>query len=103
MLNWRWKIQPVDLSIDLPSLSAERGYDGIFVTFWWRSIFLGYQEILASQLPIPASQLANLAVQTITPIVGDRLLEQGFKAFPPRIHLDRFHPNLRPTLPRCKH
>jgi GT2 family glycosyltransferase len=85
MLNWRWKIQPVDLSIDLPSLSAERGYDGIFVTFWWRSIFLGYQEILASQLPIPASQLANLAVQTITPIVGDRLLEQGFKAFPPRI------------------
>jgi GT2 family glycosyltransferase len=92
MLNWRWKIQPVDLSTDLLSLSAEPGYDGIFATFWWRSMFLGYQEILASQLPMPASQLANLAVQTITPIVGDRLLERGFKASPPRI-------SFRPVLP----
>lgn len=92
MLNWRWKIQPIDLSATLPYLATEPGYDGIFVTFWWRSLFLGYQEILASQLPVPTSQLANLAVQTITPIVGDYLLEHGFKASLPGI-------SLRPVLP----
>jgi GT2 family glycosyltransferase len=91
-LNWRWKIQPVDLSITLPQLAVDSSYDGIFVTFWWRSLFLGYQEILASQLPMPTSQLANLAVQTITPVVGDYLLEQGFKASLPSISLESSSP-----------
>ncbi|NUN66288.1 glycosyltransferase [Pseudanabaena biceps] len=80
MTNWRWKIQAVDLNQTLPDLIADPQYDGVFATFWWKSIPLGYQEIAVDRLPMPASQLANLAVQTITPIIGDRLLHHGFKA-----------------------
>ena len=96
MTNWRWKIQSVDLNQTLPALASDPEYDGIFVTFWWRSIPLGYQEIAADRLPMPASQLANLAVQTITPIVGDRLLHHGFKAALPGVSVVPVEPDLPP-------
>jgi GT2 family glycosyltransferase len=51
----------------------------IYAVFWWHGIPLGHQEILAAQLPMPATQLANMVLQTIVPAVGDRLLAQGFK------------------------
>lgn len=86
MLNhWRWKIQHVELSGKLPDLSSQPECDGIFVVFWWHHIPLGYQEILAQQLPVPASQLVTIAVQTIAPTVGDHLFAHGFKASLPGI------------------
>ncbi|HEY9624701.1 MAG TPA: glycosyltransferase [Crinalium sp.] len=75
-----WKIIHVDLSQPLPNLPHESGVQGFYVVFWWHDLPLGRREILAAQLPIPATQLRTLALQTITPAVGDRLFNHGFKA-----------------------
>ncbi|KAB8319054.1 glycosyltransferase [Tolypothrix campylonemoides VB511288] len=74
-----WKVLHIELSEGIPTLTAEPKYQGIYVVFWWYGIPLGHQEISAAQLPMPATQLANLVVQTITPAVGDRLFFHGFK------------------------
>jgi len=75
-----WKILHLDLSEGIPTLPCEPQYQGIFVVFWWHGIPLGHQEISAAQLPMSATQLANLILPTITPKVGSHLLEYGFKA-----------------------
>lgn len=75
-----WKVLHLELSEGIPALPLAPDYEGLFVVFWWHSIPLGHQEISAAQLPMPATQLANLVLQTTTPAVGDRLLGQGFKA-----------------------
>jgi GT2 family glycosyltransferase len=75
-----WKILHLDLSAGFADLSLESGYQGLYVVFWWRNIPLGEQEIPVALFPMSASQLANLAVQTITPAIGSHLLSHGFKA-----------------------
>ena len=74
-----WKVLHLELNEGIPALPLAPEYEGLFVVFWWHSIPLGHQEISAAQLPMPATQVANLVLQTITPIVGCYLLEQGFK------------------------
>lgn len=74
-----WKVMHLELSEGIPALPLASDYEGLYVVFWWHSIPLGHQEISAAQLPMPATQLANLVLQTIAPVVGDRLLEHGFK------------------------
>lgn len=69
----------LELSEGIPALPLAPDYEGLYVVFWWHSIPLGHQEISAAQLPMPATQLANLVLETIAPVVGDRLLEHGFK------------------------
>lgn len=75
-----WKIVNLELSEGINVLPFFPNCQGLYVVFWWQGIPLGHQEILAVQLPMPAEQLANLAIQTITPAVGNYLLEDGFKA-----------------------
>ncbi|HCF29184.1 MAG TPA: glycosyl transferase family 2 [Cyanobacteria bacterium UBA11049] len=75
-----WKVVHLELSEGIPALPFEPNYEGLYVVFWWHSIPLGHQEILAAQLPMPATQLTNLVLEAITPVVGDRLFEQGFKS-----------------------
>jgi GT2 family glycosyltransferase len=75
-----WKVLHIDLSEGIPALPYQPNYQGLYAVFWWYGIPLGHQEIATTQLPLPATQLANIALQTITPAVGDRLLERGFKA-----------------------
>ncbi len=75
-----WKVLHLELSEGIPALHSEPEYQGIYAVFWWHGIPLGHQEISAAQLPMPATQLANVVLQTITPAVGDRLLSRGFKA-----------------------
>ncbi|MGJ3245101.1 MAG: glycosyltransferase family 2 protein [Elainellaceae cyanobacterium] len=76
-----WHIQHLELSDPIPpELALETGYQGVCVVFWWHQIPLGHCEFLATQLPIPATHLINIAVQTITPAAGDRLFEHGFNA-----------------------
>ncbi len=77
-----WKVMHLELSEGIPALPLAPDYEGLYVVFWWHSIPLGHQEISAAQLPMPATQLTNLVLQTIAPVVGDRLLEHGFKAPP---------------------
>ncbi len=74
------KVLHIELSEGLPELPSLPDYDRIYVLFWWHGIPLGHQEILPAQLPMPATQLANLAVQAITPAVGGQLLPHSFKA-----------------------
>lgn len=76
----RWKILHLELSQAIPELRAEPAYQGILVVLWWHRIPLGNLEISAQQLPMPATQLAHLALQQITPAVGSHLLDQGFQA-----------------------
>ena len=75
-----WKILHLELSEGIPTLSFVPNCQGIYMVFWWYGIPLGHREILAAQLPMPSTQLANLILQTITTAVGDHLLEHGFKA-----------------------
>lgn len=82
-----WKIVHLELSKPIPEL-LKLDCEGIYVVFWWQGIPLGHQEIAVDQLPIPAAQLANQAVQAITPAVGDRLMLQGFNA-PLSEHFER--------------
>lgn len=74
-----WKVLHIELSEGIPALTAEAKYQGIYAVFWWYGLPLGDQEISAAQLPMAATQLANLVVQTITPGVGCYLLNNGFK------------------------
>ncbi|MBD2343062.1 glycosyltransferase family 2 protein [Anabaena subtropica] len=75
-----WKVLHIELSQDIPELHPEPNYQGIYAVFWWCGIPLGDRQIFTSELPIPATALLNIALQTITPAIGDRLLENGFKA-----------------------
>ncbi|NMG06644.1 glycosyltransferase [Brasilonema sp. UFV-L1] len=75
-----WKVLHIELSEDIPVLRVEPKYQGIYAVFWWCGIPLAHEEISAVNLPMSATQLVNLAVQKITPAVGDRLLNHGFKA-----------------------
>jgi glycosyltransferase involved in cell wall biosynthesis len=74
------KVMHIELSLGIPDLAFEPNYHSIYAVFWWYGIPLGHREIWTTQLPIPASQLANLAMQAIAPAVGDRLFSHGFKA-----------------------
>jgi glycosyltransferase involved in cell wall biosynthesis len=74
-----WKVLHLELSEGIPNLPSEPDYEGLYMVFWWHRIPLGHREILATQLPMPATQLVNLILQVITPTVGCHLLEQGFK------------------------
>ncbi|MBW4681909.1 MAG: glycosyltransferase [Microcoleus vaginatus WJT46-NPBG5] len=80
-----WKVLHLELSDGIPLLPATPNYQGLYVVFWWRGIPLAHQEILADQLPMPATQLRNIILQKIAPALGDRLLEQGFKAALPDV------------------
>lgn len=74
------KILHIELSEGVPEVPLHPGYGQIYLVFWWHNLPLGHQEISATQLPLSATQLANLAVPAITPAVGDHLLAAGFKA-----------------------
>ncbi|MBD2089461.1 glycosyltransferase [Microcoleus sp. FACHB-1515] len=73
-----WKILHLDLSQTIPDLAIAPGYQGLYLVFWWKTIPLGHRELVSAQLPMPASQVAHLAAQTITPAIGRHWLKQGF-------------------------
>jgi glycosyltransferase involved in cell wall biosynthesis len=75
-----YKILHIELSQGIPTLTESAQYQGIYAVFWWYGIPLGHQEISTAELPMTALSLCSLVVQTITPAVGDRLLDDGFKA-----------------------
>jgi len=80
------KALQVDLSEGVPPLAASPGSRDTLVVFWWRGCPLGQVEIPAAWLPLTSGQMAELALDAITPAVGDRLLEKGFKAPLPHAH-----------------
>lgn len=75
-----WRIRHLDLAAGVPPLGAEPGAGGVFVVFWWGDVPLGQVEVRAARLPLPAGAVRALALDAVTPAVGDRLFEQGFRA-----------------------
>lgn len=75
-----WNILHIDLNEGIPALPLFPDRKGIYVVFWWQGVPLGHCQIFAAQLPMPATQVSNLALQAITPSIGDQLFSQGFKA-----------------------
>jgi glycosyltransferase involved in cell wall biosynthesis len=75
-----WKVYNVELSQEIPTLPVFPGYGQLYIVFWWHGIPLGHQEVSVDSLPMSAAQLAKIAVQTIAPAVGSRLLSRGFDA-----------------------
>lgn len=80
-----WKILHLDVSKSLPALSLKADVEGLFVVFWVQDVPLGHQRLSAEQLPLSASQVAEMAVQAILPAVGDYLLDRGFEAPMPEV------------------
>ena len=80
----KWNIVNVDLEQKIQGLSAQPGYTGTFVLFWWRSIPLGYQEFLADRLPISAMAFSTIIANTVASTVN-HYIEESFVPPPPRI------------------
>lgn len=72
-----WKILPIDLSEGISDIPPQEGYEKIYAVFWWKTIPLGHQAILAEQLPMSATEIGYLAQQAITAAVSHHLWE-GF-------------------------
>ena len=82
-----WKVLHLSISDHVPDLSAEDGIGGLFVVFWCDAVPLGQAMIPAPMLPIASAQLAATAASIVAPVIGDRLLRNGFEAplpVPPR-------------------
>lgn len=74
-----WKVLHLELSEGIPSLSAEQNYQGIYLVFWWKNLPVGLQKISNAELPMPASQLANMVTQIIAPAVANQLFEADYQ------------------------
>jgi glycosyltransferase involved in cell wall biosynthesis len=71
-----WKIIHINLADEIPDLSAEPGFQALYVVFWWHDTPMGRQLISATQLPMRITELVNLAAQTIEPAVRAQLFSQ---------------------------
>ncbi|MEA5511027.1 glycosyltransferase [Crocosphaera sp. UHCC 0190] len=74
-----WKILQIDLSQGISAISTVSEAEKIYLVFWWKTIPLGHQAILAEQLPLSAIAIVNLAIQAITPTIGYYLFPNGFR------------------------
>jgi GT2 family glycosyltransferase len=74
------KVLHIELSKGIPALHFGPDIQGLYVVFWWHGIPLGHKEIPSIQLPMPETQLAELALKTITSAVSAYLFGQCLKA-----------------------
>lgn len=74
-----WKVVQVELEHGVPALPLDPRFQGLHVTFWWRGFPLGHQDLPNHRLPMAATELANLAAETIAPAVGHRLYPGVFQ------------------------
>jgi glycosyltransferase involved in cell wall biosynthesis len=77
-----WRLLDLDLEemAGLGDLPAELGLGGYRATVWWRELPLGHVDVSAARLPMPASQLRDLALQAAAPAVACRLLGRPLDA-----------------------
>jgi len=75
-----WRIRHIDLSEGVPPLDADPGAAGVLLVFWWGDVPLGQHALTADRLPLPSGAVRALAADAVTPSVGDRLYEEGFRA-----------------------
>src|SRR3972149_10981222 len=75
-----WKILHLDLSKGIPELSGISGVQGMYIIFWWHEIPLGNIKILNTDFPLSASQVTQRALKSITQVIRNYLMEEGFEA-----------------------
>jgi GT2 family glycosyltransferase len=75
-----WQIRHIDLSKEIPSLPGSPGVGGVYAVFWWKGIPAGERDIPAALLPMPASQVVDVALKAIAPAIGARLREVAYSA-----------------------
>lgn len=68
-----WKVVRLELEGGVSALPLDPRFQGVHLTFWWRGIPLGHQDLPDRRLPLTATEVANLAAETIAPAVGHRL------------------------------
>lgn len=74
-----WQVLHLDLSEEVPCLSVDSDYEGLYLVIFGAAIPLGHLELQMAQVPMSASQLTNLILQTIAPAIGGHLLKTGFQ------------------------
>jgi GT2 family glycosyltransferase len=77
------RIRHIDLAEGIPDLPVESGANSLLVIFWWRDVPLGCDRLATTELPLPPSTVLHRAARAVTPAIGDRLLDHGFKAHLP--------------------
>jgi len=93
-----WKIMNVSVR-ELPDLPAEAEFGGLFMVFWCGDVPVGQMSIPAPLLPISSSQLAAVVPSAIAKAVGNRALQDAFRA-PLPVHWRRQSPPELPELTR---
>lgn len=74
-----WKVVHLDLERGVSALPLDPRIQGLHLTFWWQGIPLGHRDVPNHYLPMAATQVANLASETIAPAVGHRLSPSVFQ------------------------
>ena len=77
------RIRHIDLADGIPDLPLEPGARSLMAVFWWGNVPLGYDHLSTAELPLPSSAVLHRAARVVTPAVGDRILDHGFKAWLP--------------------
>lgn len=72
-----WRLAHLDLSGGLAEVP--RGERDVWLILWWRDLPLGQLEIAREQLPMRIPELSNRLAQVVTPAVGARLFNSGFR------------------------
>lgn len=67
----------VELSQPLKPIQLDAGYTAAYVVFWWHGVPLGHRELCLPEELASAEQLADMAIQTITPALERYCLEYG--------------------------
>ncbi|BAZ11713.1 family 2 glycosyl transferase [Calothrix sp. NIES-4071] len=76
-----WKILHIHLNEGIYPLSLYPNYEGLYVVFWWYNIPLGDSKILATELPMSAIQVQNLAARRIIPAVSTYISQSGISSY----------------------
>jgi glycosyltransferase involved in cell wall biosynthesis len=75
-----WRIIHLQVETELPGLEADPTSGGVLLVLWRGALPLGELSIPDSLLPLTSSQVAEMIVYPIAPVVGNRLIDG---AFPP--------------------
>lgn len=75
-LSYR-QVLHIDLSEGVPALDHIETAQGVYVVLWWRDIPLTHQQFKAEQLPISATQLADIILADITSVITKYCTQKG--------------------------
>lgn len=93
-----WKIVHVDLSQALETLTPDKDFEGYYLVFWWKQIPLGKCQVLATELPLSAQQLACRVMSGIQKMVDSSLdseAEQPLRTWAKKLQSKKRSPKIK--------